>query len=112
MLQTILLPWGIQPTVLDDPSRLWNTLNDVQPQLLVLDVEMPGANGLELCKVLRADEKWRHLPVLFLTVHEDSQTQQQAFNVGADDFIRKSAMSVELPHRILNRLQRSLLSEK
>ncbi|MEM9007495.1 MAG: response regulator [Cyanobacteria bacterium P01_F01_bin.86] len=107
LLQTILLPWGIQPTTVDNPSQLWRTLEDVQPQLLVLDIEMPEANGLELCQVLRADEKWRHLPVLFLTVHEDSQTQQQAFNVGADDFISKSAMTTELPSRILNRLQRS-----
>lgn len=111
LLRTILLPWGIQPTTLDQPSQLWNTLEDVQPQLLVLDVEMPEANGLELCQVLRADEKWRHLPVLFLTVHEDNQTQQRAFNVGADDFVSKSSMATELPSRILNRLQRSALSD-
>ncbi len=110
LLRTILLPWGIQPTTLDNPSQLWSTLEDVQPQLLVLDVEMPEANGLELCQVLRADEKWRHLPVLFLTVHEDDQTQQQAFNAGADDFISKTAMTTELPNRILNRLQRSACS--
>ena len=111
VLQTILLPWGIQPTTLDDPSQLWETLEAVQPQLLVLDVEMPDANGLELCQVLRADAKWRHLPVLFLTVHEDDKTQQQAFNVGADDFISKSAMTTELPNRIVNRLQRATLHD-
>ncbi|MBE7385708.1 MAG: response regulator [Leptolyngbya sp. SIO1E4] len=109
-LRTLLLPWGIQPTTLDDPSQLWSTLEAVQPQLLVLDVEMPEANGLELCQVLRADEKWRHLPVLFLTVHKDDKTQQQAFNVGADDFISKSAMTTGLPNRIVNRLQRAALN--
>ena len=111
LLQTVLLPWGIQSTTLDNPSQLWNTLEDVQPQLLVLDVEMPAANGLEICQVLRADEKWRRLPILFLTVHEDARTQQRAFNVGADDFIHKSAMTTELPRRILNRLQRSALGD-
>lgn len=111
LLQTLLLPWGIQPTTLDKPSQLWSTLEAIQPQLLVLDVEMPEASGLELCQVLRADEKWRHLPVLFLTVHEDNQTQQRAFNVGADDFISKAAMTTELPSRILNRLQRATLGD-
>ena len=107
LLQSILSPWGIQLTALEDPAQLWKTLETVQPHLLVLDVEMPESNGLELCQVLRADEQWQHLPVLFLTVHEDHKTQQQAFNVGADDFICKSAVTTELPTRILNRLKRS-----
>lgn len=111
LLQTMLSPWGIQLTALDDAAQLWSTLEEVQPHLLVLDVEMPTANGLELCQVLRADEQWRHLPVLFLTVHEDKDTQQRAFNVGADDFIQKSAFTAELPTRILNRLRRALISE-
>jgi DNA-binding response OmpR family regulator len=105
LLRTLLSSWGMQLTTLTDPTQLWDTLERVQPQLLVLDVEMPAANGLELCQVLRADDQWRHLPVLFLTVHEDAQTLQQAFNVGADDFISKAAMATELPQRILNRLQ-------
>jgi CheY-like chemotaxis protein len=105
LLRTLLSSWGMQLTTLTDPAQLWDTLERVQPQLLVLDVEMPAANGLELCQVLRADDQWRHLPVLFLTVHEDAQTLQQAFNVGADDFISKVAMATELPQRILHRLQ-------
>jgi len=109
LVQTILSPWGIQTTLVNDPTQLWTVLEDVQPQLLVLDVEMPEANGLELCQVLRADQRWRHVPVLFLTVHEDADTQQQAFDVGADDFINKSGMMTELPSRVLNRLQRSAL---
>lgn len=106
LLQNLLSPWGMQTTTLENPTQLWSTLEEVRPHLLVLDIEMPEANGLELCQVLRADERWRHLPVLFLTVHEDNRTQQQAFKVGADDFIHKSAIATELPNRILNRLQR------
>ncbi len=105
LLRSILSPWGMRLTTLTDPAQLWDTLERVQPQLLVLDVEMPEANGLELCQVLRADDQWRHLPVLFLTVHEDAQTLQQAFNVGADDFVSKATMATELPQRILHRLQ-------
>ncbi len=106
-LKTILEPWGFQLTTLSDPTRLLETLEVVRPDLLVLDVEMPDANGLELCQVLRVDERWRHLPILFLTVHEDIQTKQNAFNVGADDFISKSFMVTDLPIHIVNRLQRS-----
>ncbi|NEQ48150.1 MAG: response regulator [Leptolyngbya sp. SIOISBB] len=105
LLRTLLASWGMQLTTLADPAQLWDSLEQVQPDLLVLDVEMPGANGLELCQALRTDEQWRHLSILFLTVHEDAQTLQQAFNVGADDFIYKSTMVTELPRRILKRLQ-------
>lgn len=105
LLRTLLAAWGMQLTTLAEPAQLWDSLEQVQPDLLVLDVEMPGANGLELCQALRTDEQWRHLPILFLTVHEDAQTLQQAFNVGADDFIYKSTMVTELPQRILKRLQ-------
>lgn len=105
LLHSLSASWGMQLTTLADPAQLWDSLDRVQPDLLVLDVEMPRANGLELCQALRTDEQWRHLPILLLTVHEDAQTLQQAFKVGADDFIYKSTMVAELPQRILKRLQ-------
>ena len=105
LLRTLLTAWEMQLTTLAEPAQLWDSLEQVQPDLLVLDVEMPGANGLELCQALRTDAQWRHLPILLLTVHEDAQTLQQAFNVGVDDFIYKSTMVTELPQRILKRLQ-------
>lgn len=106
-LQTILSPWGFQTTTLESPARLLDTLASVQPDLLLIDVEMPEANGLEICLVLRADERWQQLPILFLSVHDGDNTQHQAFNVGADDFMSKSTMAIELPTRLLNRLKRT-----
>ncbi|PZO09707.1 MAG: hypothetical protein DCF25_21455 [Leptolyngbya foveolarum] len=107
LIETILLPWGFKTTTLDNPAQLFNTLESVQPDLLLMDVEMPEANGLEICRVLRADEKWRQIPILFLSVHDEDNTQHQAFNVGADDFISKSTMATELPTRLINRLKRT-----
>jgi DNA-binding response OmpR family regulator len=106
-VRTVLAPWGLKLTTLEHPDQLWQTLETIQPDLLILDIEMPQASGLELCQVLRADERWRQLPILFLTVHEDEHTQHQAFTVGADDFVSKAAIAAELPTRILNRLRRS-----
>ena len=107
LIQTILLPWGFQTTLLESPDRLLDTLASVQPDLLLMDVEMPEANGLEICRVLRADERWQQLPILFLSIHDGDNTQHQAFNVGADDFVSKLAMATELPARLLNRLKRT-----
>lgn len=107
VLQTILSPWGFQTTTLEKPERLLDTLVSVQPDLLLIDVEMPEANGLEICRVLRADERWRQLPILFLSIYDGENIQHQAFNVGADDFVSKSTMTTKLPTRLLNRLKRT-----
>lgn len=101
-----LEPWGFQLTTLDNPKQFWSTLEKVNPNLLVLDVEMPEVSGMELCQVLRSDPQWQRLPVLFLTVHQDEKTQHQAFALGADDFISKPVVGAELANRILNRLER------
>lgn len=104
--QIALEPWGFQITTLDNPQQFWSILEKVNPDLLVLDVEMPEVSGMELCQVLRSDPQWQRLPVLFLTVHQDEKTQHQAFALGADDFISKPVVGAELANRILNRLER------
>ena len=106
-LEIALKPWGFQLTTLDDPKRFWDLLSTTNPDLLVLDLEMPDINGIELCQVLRSDRRWQQLPVLFLSAHQDRQSQTQAFAIGADDYIFKPVKGAELAHRILNRLKRS-----
>ncbi|WNZ26614.1 response regulator [Leptolyngbya sp. NK1-12] len=63
-------------------------------------------NGLELCQTVRCDGEWHWLPIIFLTARTDRQTRRQVFSVGADDLILKPIEPIELPNRILNRLQR------
>ena len=106
-LKISLQPWGFDLTTISDPQQLWDVLEQIEPDLLVLDVEMPEINGLELCRLIRSDRRWRRLPVLFLTVHQDAKTQHQAFAIGADDYICKPIVGSELANRIINRLRRS-----
>ncbi|UBF28065.1 response regulator [Kovacikia minuta CCNUW1] len=105
-LPTLLKPWGFKVTTLADPLQFWTVLQAVIPDVLVLDVNMPQIDGYALCQVLRSDPQWQRLPVLFLSVLTDSKSQNQAFAVGADDFLCKPVMGVDLASRILNRLQR------
>lgn len=111
-LEISLQPWGFDLTTISDPQQLWDVLVRVEPDLLVLDVEMPEINGLELCQLLRSDRRWQRLPVLFLTVHRDEKTQHQAFAIGADDYLCKPIIGSELANRILNRLRRSKISDR
>ncbi|MCC5645272.1 response regulator [Nostoc sp. CHAB 5824] len=105
-LPTLLKPWGFKVTTLADPQQFWTVLEAVTPDALVLDVNMPQINGFELCQILRSDPHWQRLPVLFLSVLTDSASQNQAFTVGADDYLCKPVKGVELANRILRRLQR------
>ncbi|MDZ7959102.1 MAG: response regulator [Aulosira sp. DedQUE10] len=106
LLQTLLSPWGLKVIGLSDPRQFWTTLETVAPDLLILDVEMPYTNGIELCQVVRNDARWSELPILFLTVHSDAEIVNQVFSVGADDFVSKPIVGPELVTRIINRLER------
>ncbi len=104
VLPSLLKPWGFKLTTLDDPRQFWDVLQAVDPDLLVLDIEMPHLSGIELCKVLRTHAYWCQLPVLFLSVHSDPNISNQVFASGANDFINKPVVAQQLAHRILNRL--------
>lgn len=108
-LQRLLEPWGMKVVTLDNPLRFLEVLEAAAPDLLVLDVEMPHVNGIELCQVVRNDSHWSGLPILFLTAHTDAETMHRVFTAGADDFVTKPVIGPELVTRILNRLERSRL---
>jgi DNA-binding response OmpR family regulator/HPt (histidine-containing phosphotransfer) domain-containing protein len=102
----LLQPWGMKITTLGDPQQFWDVLQSVQPDAIVLDIQMPEINGLELCQVLRSDPQWQRLPILFLSVSHDPISQQAAFKAGADDYLCKPIMGGELAARIRHRLAR------
>ncbi|MGB3205592.1 MAG: response regulator [Crinalium sp.] len=106
-LYTLLAPWGFQIILLDDPREFWETLEQSNPDLIILDVAMPYISGIELCQVVRNDIRWSNLPILFLSAHTDEQTIEQVFVAGADDYVNKPIRAVELIARILNRLERT-----
>lgn len=105
-LPKLLKPWGFKVTTLADPQDFWTVLQSVAPDVLVLDINMPEINGFELCQALRSSLDWQQLPVLFLSVMTDINTQNLAFSVGADDYLCKPIVGIDLASRIHNRLQR------
>jgi diguanylate cyclase (GGDEF)-like protein len=106
LLQAMLQPWGFRLQLLSDPQYFWQTLERFDPDLVLLDVEMPQINGFDLCQVLRNAPRWHETPVLFMSGHTDAETIQQVFSVGADDYIRKPIVAPELIARVLSWLER------
>jgi diguanylate cyclase (GGDEF)-like protein len=105
-VRSILQPHGVRVDTLAEPERLWEALEASQPDAVLLDVDMPRVNGLELCRVLRNDPRWKSVPVVFLTSRTDPTTVQEVFAAGADDFVGKPFVGPELGARIQNRLER------
>jgi signal transduction histidine kinase/DNA-binding response OmpR family regulator len=70
------------------------------PDLLLLDLNMPGTDGMTLLRRLRADERFALLPVIILTVENDSVTRLEALKSGANDYLSKPVQAVELSARV------------
>ena len=103
---TLLPPLGVEVSVLEQAPQFWDKLTAVTPNLVILDLEMPLINGIELCQTLRSDPKWYNLPVIFFSAHPEIDAIDRAFTAGADDYICKSVQETELVTRIIHRLRR------
>jgi DNA-binding response OmpR family regulator len=111
-LHSHLQPWGLEVASLQDSSQFWDVLTVTKPDLLVLDLEMPTFDGIDLCRVVRQDVQWGNLPILVVTAHTDMTSIQQVFAAGADDFIGKPVAGPELVTRVLSRLDRARLQHE
>ena len=109
LLKGLLDPTGAQIIGVSRPLEFWEALEDNAPDLVVLDVDMPEASGIELCRAIRSDPRWNGIPVVFLTSHKDPETVQQLFLAGADDYVAKPVVGDEMVTRVLNRLERTRL---
>lgn len=109
ILKRVLAPWGLEITAVEDPHKFWQTLETTVPDLVILDVQMPGINGIELCQMVRSDPRWGRLPIVFFTASTEPDLVTRLFAAGADDFVSKPIIGPELVTRILNRLERTRL---
>jgi CheY-like chemotaxis protein len=79
-----------------------------QPDLILLDVEMPGMDGFETIARLKADGGLKQVPVIFLTGNSDAETQKKCMGAGAVDFITKPADTDALHSKIKQHLKGSV----
>ena len=74
---------------LSSASRMFKLLEKIIPDLILLDVDMPDMDGFEALSILKADEKLKNIPVIFLTAKNDANSEIHGFEIGAIDFIIK-----------------------
>ncbi len=105
----ILEQAGHRVHALGDPLGFWETLETVTPDLAILGAGMTGVTGLDLCRALRADPRWRELPVVFMASADEASLVKGAYRAGGDDTVRKPLQREELIARVENRLHRARL---
>ncbi len=79
-------------------------VNQWLPDVVLLDVVMPGVNGLEILRCLRANEMYRFLPIIIMTAHSSPDIKRDALQSGATDFLKKPIDPHELAPRVRNSL--------
>jgi PAS domain S-box-containing protein len=82
------------------------------PDLILLDIRMPGIDGYEVCRRLKADERTRSIPVIFISVSEDERDKVKGFQAGAVDYITKPFQPAEVLARIQTHLRLRELTER
>ncbi|HEX6940397.1 MAG TPA: response regulator [Longimicrobiales bacterium] len=85
---------------------LLDLLETERPDLLVMDVMMPGMSGLEVLKRLRSDARWAELPVMMVTAYPHADVKEEAWQGGAGEVVPKPFRLEELLERIERRLGR------
>jgi len=74
---------------LPSAERMFKLLEKITPDLILLDVNMPEMDGFEALSKLKENEKYKHIPVIFLTAKRDTESEMRGFEIGAVDFINK-----------------------
>jgi len=84
--------------------KLFEILETIIPDLILLDIDMPQVNGFEVIKRLKSDERYTNIPVIFLTASNDAINELEGFDLGAADYISKPFSAPVLLKRIENQL--------
>jgi DNA-binding response OmpR family regulator len=100
MLEIILSAAGYETISENKSSNAMQVADTVNPNLFILDLMMPEPDGFKLCRMLRANPKFAHTPILIVTALNDSDSQVVAYGAGANDYLTKPYHIAELTQRV------------
>lgn len=103
LLKNYLKSFEISLSVVTDPRDAMKTLNNHDPDLLILDVMMPHINGFELCKIIRIEFD---IPIIMLSARGEADDKIKGIDLGADDYLSKPFEARELVARIQSLMRR------
>lgn len=103
---------GFDVTGFSEPKMLWQAMKNEVPELVILDIMLPGEDGLSILSHLRANEAYKSVPVIMLTARDSEFDKVTGLDMGADDYIAKPFGMTELISRVRAVLRRCGGKEK
>jgi len=103
----VLNTTGMEAYGFESSAVFWETLQQKQPDLVLLDVMLPGVDGVELLSRMKANEKFRDIPVIMATAKGTEYDKVQSLDLGADDYLVKPFGMMEMVSRVKAVLRRS-----
>lgn len=103
----VLNTTGMEAYGFEDGTVFWETLQQKQPDLILLDVMLPGIDGVELLSRMKANENFRDIPVIMATAKGTEYDKVQSLDLGADDYLVKPFGMMEMVSRVKAVLRRS-----
>ena len=104
MLGIVLRTEGFEPVFCGDGAKALNVFRDTRPDLVLLDLMLPGRDGIDVCRSIRAESG---VPIVMLTAKTDTVDVVLGLESGADDYVVKPFKPKELVARVRTRLRRS-----
>jgi two-component system, sensor histidine kinase and response regulator len=92
-------------------EEAFKVLEEITPNLILLDIEMPGLDGFEICSIIKQNPNTKEIPVIFVTTKNDQETIIKGFRLGAIDYITKPFYREELLLRVKNHLHIQILTK-
>lgn len=89
LMKALVSMEGHEPTTVNDSLQAVEIAKSVAPDLITLDLMMPGLTGFELCKILREDPEFSKTPIVIISAKDDPESKQQALEAGAKDYLTK-----------------------
>ncbi len=103
----ILRQAGMETMVINNPMNVMQPLEDFRPDLILMDLYMPGCSGLDLAKIIRQQETFHSIPIVYLSVETDTDIQMEAMRPGGDEFLTKPIKPGHLVSSVNSRVQRA-----
>ena len=103
----VLNTTGMEAYGFESGTVFWETLQKKQPDLVLLDVMLPGVDGVELLSRIKANKKFRDIPIIMATAKGTEYDKVQSLDLGADDYLVKPFGMMEMVSRVKAVLRRS-----
>ena len=89
LMKALVKMEGHEPTAVNDSLQAMEIAKSLNPDLITLDLMMPGLTGFELCKLLHEDPEFANTPIVIVSAKDDAESMAQAKQMGATDYLTK-----------------------